>query len=316
MPLHPHLLDHLRAANHAPSPETLRRLGEAGTATGLSDVLAADIEAYDATPEGKAWTEAAKGAGLERVTNLEIRERIEKSYELTTKMAREYLDLDEIPTPEDMAASGVDHAWLADEYKRMEVEGLQPRFILAPHGLGLGNTDSGHGWRRGFSKVRQDISIPNNPLKQQPDGDGLWVNDDAAVNWHVFDKAPEITTMPGAATLPIYETTAPDGATVQWTLRLIPGAPQPQHLNVSYEEATAQGVAHQAISEMLTDKLTAIMQGEEPSDKDTWAWCDNGDPAGARAPCGCWVRDRGRVLVSWVEVGRRFGNLGSRSPVG
>jgi hypothetical protein len=256
------------------------------------------------------------GGGLENVTSPEIRERIETSYELTGKMAREYLGLDEIPTPEDMAASGVDHVWLADEYKRMEIEGLQPRFILAPYGLGLGNTDSGHGWRRGFSKARQDTSIPNNPLKQQYDGDGLWINNDAAANWHVFDKAPEITTTPGAATLPIYETTTPDGVTVQWTLRLIPGTPKPQHLNVSYEEATAQGVTHQAVPEMLTDKLTAIIQGGEPSDKNTWAWCDNGDPAGARAPFGYWRRGSGRVCVNWREVGFRHDLLGSRSPVG
>ena len=69
-------------------------------------------------------------------------------------------------------------------------------------------------------------------------------------------------------------------------------------------------------SEMLTDKLTAIMQGEEPSDKDTWAWCDNGDPAGARAPFGYWGRGDGQVGVGWGGVGNRLGDLGSRSPVG
>ena len=264
----------------------------------------------------EALWDADRAGGLEGITNPEFKAATEQAYELAGRMVG-YVGIS-APTPENMASRGTDHLYLQGEWEQMKVDGLDPHIILAPHGLGL---EGEHGWKKMYAEAIADTTIPNNPLKQQPDGDGLWVNDNAAANWHAFDKAPEITTTPDAVTLPIYETTAPDSTTVQWTLRIIPGTPKPQHLDINYKDTVAQGITHQTVSEMLTDKLTAIMQGKEPSDASVgglyyYSWCDNGDPTGAHAPGGLWYRGRGQVNVGWFGVGRRRIYLGSRSPLG
>ena len=299
MPLHPSLLDHLRAANTPPAVETVRSLG---------DVAAGAVADFDNTDAGRERRRAA--SRLESITDREIRAAFEKSFELSGKLA-DYIDLP-APTPEDMAEAGVDYAYLAGEYERMAAEGLEPHIVLAPHGLGLDN------WRTIFAKATTDSTIPNNPLGDSGDGAGLYVTSGAAANWHTFDKAASHTTTPGQAELAHATTTTHGGVgdTATWTIRIIPGKQTPDHLNKSYAQTIAEGIQHQTTPEMLTDKLTAIVAGRTPSDKSYYSWCDNHNPEGGSAPRGYWSPDRGRVRVYWSVVGRRSDDLGLRSPLG
>lgn len=274
------------------------------------------------------------GSGFEAIINLETRASLEEAYELTTRIAQEYLGID-APTPEDMTARGVDHVYLASEIERMEREGLMPHVVLAPHGLGLGEADSGHGWRQAYAKATADTTIPNNPLREDDNGAGLfWFYGDAVPNWDSFDKAPTTTTTPGASILPTHETTTPDGKIIQWTLRVIPGTPKSQNLGQDYNgiangpdgkplPAPSTPPTHQTIAEMLADKLTSIMAREEPSDTEVAgtyysSWCDNGYRTGnsAGALDGRWNSGKGQVDVYWNVVDGHFDERGSRSPVG
>ena len=299
MPLHPSLLDHLRAANTPPAVETVRSLG---------DIAAGAVADFNNTDAGRERRRAA--SSLESITDREIRAAFETSFELSGKLA-DYIDLP-TPTPEDLAEAGVDYAYLAGEYERMEAEGLEPRIVLVPHGLGLDN------WRAIFSKATADSTIPNNPLKDPGDGAGLYVWDDAAALWHTFDKAPSHTTAPGQAELAHVTTTTHGGVgdTATWTIRIVPGTQTPHHLKKSYAQTVTEGIQHQTVPEMLTDKLTAIMLGQPPTDTTRWAWCDNGKLGAGSAPGGRWrVGDgQGRVVLADVDFSDDL--LGSRSPVG
>ena len=274
-------LEHVRAS-----------LGKIG-ASAAEHLLASDV-----LPGG--------GNGFEVIDNAETKAAFERAFELSEKLAG-YIDLS-TPTPEDMAEAGVDYAYLAGEYERMKAAGLEPHIVLAPHGLGLQK------WHTIFTKATADKTIPDNPLRAQSDGDGLWVSEGASANWHAFDRASKGTTTPGQAELPSV-TTHNAGGTASWTIRIIPGKQIPDSLNQSYITTVAAGVQHQTVPEMLTDKLTTIMAGGIPSDKSHYSWCDS-HGSGAAAPQGFWNFDDGRVSVVWDVVVYRYGGLGSRPPVG
>lgn len=294
---------------------------QGGAARDLGGVSLLDAMQAD----GDAAREQGVGAssGLEVIRTPETRAAFERSFELSGKMAG-YIDLP-TPSPEDMAESGVNFAYLDEQYERMKAAGEEPHIVLTPHGLGLDN------WRTIYAKATADVTIPNNPLQAHNDGHGLCVSDDAVANWHTFDKAPSHTTTPGQTELPSVVTTTSDGTAVTWTIRITPGKQKPDNLNADYngvtKDANGQLVppavppTHQTTPEMLTDKLTAIMAGETPSDKSHYSWCDNGQSsrqvvAGGSAPRGDWFSVGGRVFVDWGDVGFRYGRLGSRSPVG
>jgi hypothetical protein len=91
-------------------------------------------------------------------------------------------------------------------------------------------------------------------------------------------------------------------------------------ININFDYVFAQtvteGIQHQTVPEMLTDKLTAIMVGQPPTDTTRWAWCDNGKLGAGSAPDGRWDVGGGRVHVSLSDVDDSDDVLGSRSPVG
>ena len=248
--------------------------------------------------------------GLEVIAVPERRLAFELAFKFSKKIAG-YIDLP-APTPEAMAEAGVDFAYLAK---------YPGNIVLAPHGLGLGN------WQAIYIKATADQTIPNNPLKAKKNGHGLYVWDSAKNNWPTFDKAPTVTTTPGRATLPNLIVTAPDGTTVTWTIRIIPGKQTPDHLGADYHGNTidpttkklispATPPTHQTVPEMLTDKLTTIFAGKAPSDTDTSSWCDNGDLAAGSAPFGDWRSGGGRVVVGWLSLGLSSAFLGSRPSLG
>ena len=290
------------------SPEALAASGADLGALALSDAL---------RNQQSGKLDHLRRGELEEIASPETRASFEQAFTSSERLVG-YLGDPTInaPTPEDMVERGADISYLADAFEHMKTEGLDPHIVLTPHGLGAER------WRKIAAEMTADASIPNNPLQARDDGHGLWISAEAEANWYAFDKAPAATTNPAhPGSLPTFETIAANGDTISWTIRIIPGTSRPDHLGLSYKDAKAQDIAHQTVPEMLTDKLTTIMVGKEPSDTIVdgsyyYSWCDNGDPAGAAAPCGRWNPGGGRVRVSWDGVGNRYDDLGSRPPVG
>ena len=291
MPLHPHLLDHLRAANHAPSPETLRRLGEAGTATGLSDVLAADIEAYDATPEGKAWTEAAKGAGLERVTNLEVRAKFERAFdEFATLFDR--IGFTMLTPGECVMANPEIFTHWSGVCERMQDNDLEPEVTITP----LANVSQLKALYQNLqndTKVNHDERIKNG---------GLFINDNVAKNW---DHLTEQTILAADTVV-----TTADGT--KWIIQVNPGTVEAPNAGAPQTDTDIPIAPHV----YLAAQARKLQNNQQPLDEAGWSWLHGTFDAGARAPRGFWRRDDGQVRVNWDGVGIRYVNLGSRSPVG
>ena len=209
-----------------------------------------------------------------------------------------------------LAHAGIDPMHLANEYNRMHQEGYQPELALAP-------LLTAQQWRNIYTALTADPSIPNNPLKEQSDGHGLWINDEVNAAWGdlKFSSVPEGVPVIKKDTL----------AAASWTLRIIPGTPKPSLMNIDHsgnykdgngQEAQLPGVAHPTVNEYLTLQAIRIQSGQDPIDANIWTWLDGTfGNNNSQAPIGIWNPDLGQVFVICGGVGSRNGLLGVRVPV-
>lgn len=276
-----------------------RQSPEALAAAGADLGALAAAEALRNRQSGKA--DLPPGDGLDTIASPDTRQSFETAFD-TTSAVYDHISLT-VPSPEQLAESGVDFARLSSEYERMTDEGLQPEIVIAPQNLSLDNA------KALYSALRQNSAIPNNPLKRQDDGDGLWVSDDVASVWNalVSDEANQ-PQLPDGTKPPFYL----DGLRHAWMIRLIPGTDRPTDTNVDH---TTNDAVHPTIAEYLTLQATRIQSGETPVDSNTYTWLNGTFEDNGLAPDGLWFSDRGQVVVSWYYVDYRSDRLGSRLPV-
>ena len=168
------------------------------------------------------------GFGLECIANPETRQAFEEAFKLSERLV-DYLNLS-APASEQMISAGVNFQYLAEQFECMrQEESVVPHVVLAPHGLGMKN------WLAIGQKIVNDKTIPNNPLRVDNSEYGLrieimsrWLRNNI---WRNSDQAPTSTTTPGLNTLPTYQDESYPN--VKWTLRLLSGKEQPDHISVS-----------------------------------------------------------------------------------
>lgn len=210
------------------------------------------------------------------------------------------------PGERELREAGIDFAKAEAAFGDMERDGLEPMLVLAP-ALAL---EGPHGWSALYDQLQKDQTIPGNPLKNQSDGAGLWVNDDVKQNWNQINHYGSTNQDGSSAHTPT--TTGPDGHATGWQLAVVPATAQPPELNVPH---TANDANHPSIGIYLTLQANRIQAGETPIDSAHYTWLGGDFSSASQAPCGYWRPGDGQVLVYSHDVGRRRDNLGVRLPV-
>lgn len=255
-----------------------------------------------------------EAAGLDTITSPDTRATFEKTFDDTTRLF-ERIGVS-APAPEELVAGSsnergdkIDLTWLANEYERMSDEGLKPELVLAPQNMTLDQI------KDLYDNLTRDSSILHNPLKKQSDGNGLYVDEKITDNWNSLTTNPVLR--PNGTQVPYYTNTQG----IAWTLRIVPGTPQPTKVSISHESYTADPdtPSLSSITEYLTLQATHIQNGESPIDGVTWSWCNgtfHNSSGGASAPRARWNSGYGRVRVISFVVGYSNAVLGVRPPVG
>lgn len=300
-------------------PETLaeaenawRRAQEKKKSTSRSLGTASFLDTLNTAVE-KAKKKDETGFGLECIANPETRQAFMKAFELSRRLVR-HLNLS-TPTPEQMISAGVNFQYLAEQFESMkQQEDTTPHVILAPHGLGKEN------WLTIARKMTADTTIPNNPLKICKNMHGLYfgykigvVTDDV---WHSSDQPPTSTTTPGLNTLPTYQDESYPN--VKWTLRLLSGKEQPDHISVSYRWSQEQAppIECQTLAEGLTDKFTTILAGKNPTDNYHNSLCWQPNPNANRVLFVTFDKLHSIIVVGQEEIDYAKKRNGIRCPVG
>ncbi len=235
------------------------------------------------------------GGGLEAVSNPDTRatfgETLTQSEQLFGRIGIT------VPTPEHLAANGVDFTTLGAVHERMSAEGLEPRLVLAPS---LNTSD----WQQLYSNLRADGTIVGNPLKNQIDGDGLYIEDRIINTWDDLNGVPD--------NVPVTLDTAINGS-CNWTLRLLPGTNRPSETNIAHNDPNYPDKP--TVHEYLTLQANLLQAGEAPIDDSTWTWLDGTLENDSQAPNGRWYQDEGQVRLISFDARDRDGDIGMRPPV-
>ena len=269
----------------------------------LLDTLNADVK--EAREKGRAGF-----SKLESITNPETKRAFETAFALSERLVS-YIGLS-APTPEQMVSVGVNLQYLAEQFALMEQgEGVAPHVVLAPHGLGKQN------WLAIARKMTSDTNIPNNPLQIREHDHGLHIDlsiKDSA--WHSSDQVPTSTTTPALNRLPTHQDKSHPN--IKWTLRLLSGRKRPNRTFISYQQSQEQTppIEHQTLAEGLTDKLTAILAGDTPTDENYYSLCWQPNPDATQILS---IRSNvcyGLIYIRWVKTYHRDRGVGIRSPIG
>jgi len=233
----------------------------------------------------------------------------------------------DVPSLDEFAREGIDFAALKTGFEAYETAGLQPEIVFAPVNLPLAK------WRQLYSGLRvwQDEHHPSSTqrLKNQSDGDGLYVNELMANNWDSLNQQAVEQT--------VGKHVNKDG--VVWKVLVAPTASREEGglvVNTSYDltkgsldaQADVIGVArgsitpetaHMPIGAYLTAQATHFKADLPPLDKNTtWTW-NHGTVTDTnnvlQAPASRWYSGVGQVCVGHVNVDYADGDLGGRLPV-
>lgn len=274
----------------------------------LLNTLDADVR--EARKKGKAGF-----SKLEIITDPETKQAFKTAFALSERLVS-YIGLS-APTPEQMVSVGVNLQYLAEQFELIEQEeGVAPHVVLAPHGLGKEN------WLAIARKMTSDTNIPNNPLQIREREHGLYehglyiglsIKDSA---WHSSDQVPTSTTAPALNRLPTHQDKSHPN--IKWTLRLLSGREQPNRTFISYQQSQEQTppIEHQTLAEGLTDKLTAILAGDKPTDENYYSLCQQPDPDATQILSIHSNVHYGLIYISWVKTYHRDREVGIRSPIG
>lgn len=247
---------------------------------------------------------------LDTIPNPETKQAFEKAFTLSERLVS-YIGLS-ASTPEQMVSVGVNLQYLAEQFALMEQEeGVAPHVVLAPHGLGKQN------WLAIARKMTSDTNIPNNPLQIREHDHGLHIDrsiKDGA--WHSSDQVPTSTTTPALNRLPTHQDKSHPN--IKWTLRLLSGRKRPNRTFISYQQSQEQTppIEHQTLAEGLTDKLTAILAGDKPTDENYYSLCQQPDPDATQILSIRSNVHYGLIYIRWVKTYHRDRGVGIRSPIG
>ncbi len=232
----------------------------------------------------------------------------------------------EVPDLSEFVQSGVDFAQLQAGYEAYETANMAPELVFAPINLPLTL------WKTLYGGLRQwqDANDPSSgfKLKNQSDGDGLYVWPAVANNWDSLNQMA-VTNTPGVGV---------DGGEGRvWKAIVVPTAPKPQGglaVNTSHDlsksspqftlQASTIGEAsptatraHMPIGTYLTLQALHTLRSSQLLDTDTWTWnAGTFDESGSlRAPASDWNPANGRVRVNRGGVGYAVDYLGARLPV-
>lgn len=286
--------------------------------------FAGDVASAGLADIVRAETAAAKeagdlaGSGLDQISSPEIKRNFETAFAETERLfGRVILDA---PSVEQFTAARVDFVNLEKEYKRMEQAELKPTLVISPV-LPLTKEASSYlikDWQHIYDFLTADTTIPNNPLKKQTDGNGLYIAENVRYNAKDLfqQEMKRINDNPD-----INQAYVPtnDNSDLAWTVALLPTTDKPQELQTAHtlhentNDPTHSELA--TISQYLTLQATSIQAGLSPVDKDTYSWLQGTFNDGARAPCGFWDSGYGRVRVNWDGVGSQRDDMGVRLPV-
>ena len=242
-------------------------------------------------------------------------------------------DVFTLPNLDSKEFAGVDWQRLHEATKVYESLGIPSQVVLSPINRPL---EGEHGWKTFFSKLRawQEKEHPDavHKLKNQTDGDGLWINNEIPSQWSgVIDTSSD----------------AP-----QWQASVIPTDNKPAVTNVAYDSTNALGDVPTDLSSIVallpptpsTDpnqppklaghpKAESLMtiiasqlylnkvnkdnsQPEQtPIDSNTWTWAEGIINSGASGLAVIWDPDDGQVLLNHDVVGIRVDYLGVRPEV-
>lgn len=165
------------------------------------------------------------------------------------------------PTISDLIAAKVDFVDLASWYQQEENARNRPELVLAPAVLPI--TEA----RALFSQLRQDTTIPNNPLKERDGVDALDIAPVVEAVWPrlwVQMVAPEVNLVASAAN---------EG----WSLRIVSAANIPPHPNLRHDGRDKDGfpqvipVNHMTVPEYLMLQAILIQSGCAPIDTLGWS---------------------------------------------
>jgi hypothetical protein len=201
---------------------------------------------------------------LAQIENEEIRAEFKKAYQ-------DYLDLYArlnivIPTLDEFIELGVDFAKLAKAHNQMKRDGLKPEFVISTP-LPLAPDHTGASWREMFSDLTDDPIIYLRRLgdhedDNQGEGPGLWVSEG------ISPISDQILAQEQSR---IIERQTDDTRLIErpsnrlWTIVLIPGTAEPQHLNSTH---SAHEGKHPSVSQLLALQAKLITKGELPIDCD------------------------------------------------
>jgi len=197
-----------------------------------------------------------------------------------------------VPTPNTLAAKGVDFEKLGSTYERMAAEGLEPRIVMAPY---IGKQEWGWIYR---SLVKDKALNPGQRFLQREGVDLTMIKDD---KWDQINVPPVDVPRAGADDEP-------------WTIRIIS-----KHnlfgVGTSYDNADYRNT-YPTAAEFLTLIATTLSMGEEmpeghfsttPNDSTSWIYgiFEEQTRSGEIKTCypyASWCQAAGRVDIRYTNV--------------
>lgn len=261
---------------------------------------------------------------LEEINNPEIQHQFEFSF-IVAELVFTHIGL-KSPTPEEFFKAGVDFDYLANEYKRMELENLEPKLVIAPL-LPLSKEltpDSEENWKSLYAYLTDDKTIQNNPLRSKELGmmgltKGFMICEILSIpeiKQDIFEQ--ELNLVKNNPN--IHKVISNN---ILWTISLLSATKEPQCLGLpnldSYAEVNNSKISrHTAISQYLTLQATRVQTNQQPLDRYFFTIL-NGvieeSSCNYESPLeGYWNSDIGIIIVGAQKTGIH-GKKGIRIPV-
>jgi hypothetical protein len=236
------------------------------------------------------------GKALEAILNAETRGVFTDAFNETNQLFNR-LNV-EIPTPDDLVASGINFEHYSEIYEDMERDNLDPVLILAPSLLV-------HQWTEFYAQLTNEDAI-NPDVRGHLANGGLSISSDAYSYWDKFAKVdstlPQVTLDGGRSSNSL--------SCPPWTLRLIPGESLPQVTDVPY------GGIEPTVHEYLTLQARALQAGKPPVDIDSSTWLQGTAKYMGQmvAPCASFNQGSGEICVRLDDVRSQDYFTGTRYP--
>ncbi|QIM18527.1 hypothetical protein G7066_07675 [Leucobacter coleopterorum] len=162
---------------------------------------------------------------------------------------------------------------------------------MAPYGLGAER------WRELF---RGATAQQGSPLSGD---EPLLLAAEAVDGFTILDSVPDVTS-------PRVEVARPEGASVTWTLRLVPSSAKPPLLGLGFAHGP-----HVSLPEILMLQLMRIVSGERPVDTESFTWLAGALADGRLAARHVFDESEAVIRISCREIGNQGPHLGARPPV-